>query len=64
MSALTQLRDHCRRMASGPPGEHPPEPERALWTQLADEIDAYLAGDLDEAPDHIEQDGFDFGGTT
>lgn len=80
MTALTDFRDHARKMAawhpkppsgrlsaqcqggkfSGPPTHdcrwwascpcecHPrtpdlPEAERALWVQLADEIDAYLA---------------------
>jgi hypothetical protein len=34
---LRQTRDHCRRMAAV-------EPHEPLWTQLADEIDAHLAG--------------------
>lgn len=56
MSALTRFRDHCRAMASRPrivnrdAAGHvtsvfgPSGSERRLWTQLADEIDDYLAG--------------------
>lgn len=75
MSDLTAFRDHCRREAKRPrivnrsaDGEvtsssGPTEPERALWLQLADEIDAYLGGavdvdlfgELSEVPTTIEE---------
>jgi hypothetical protein len=44
MSDLTSFRDYCRKMAGPPvaPG-CPAATERALWLQMADEIDAYLA---------------------
>jgi hypothetical protein len=44
MSDLTRLRDHARKMARPTPiNEAAVTPkERALWTQIADEIDAYL----------------------
>lgn len=70
MSALTRFRDHCRAMADSHVGEWPPEPERRLWTQLADEIDTYLAGELEESAEartpayDLEQGGFDFGAGT
>jgi hypothetical protein len=38
VSALTQTRDHARSMAKRGGGD------QALWTQIADEIDEYLAG--------------------
>lgn len=49
MSDLTRFRDYCRRMAALTP---PPAKDRAatlakdraLWTMLADEVDAYLSG--------------------
>ena len=41
MSDLTTFRDHARRMASA---SATPASEASLWFQLADEIDAYLAG--------------------
>lgn len=49
MSALTQTRDHCRHMA-----EHhdTPRDDRTLWTQIADEIDAYLSGATLKADAH------------
>ena len=40
--SLAATRDHCRRMARQ-------EPDVALWAILADEIDAYLNGELQEA---------------
>jgi hypothetical protein len=40
MSDLTEFRDHCRRMTSKTTG-----PSAMLWVLLADEVDAYLAGD-------------------
>lgn len=45
MSDLTRFRDHARTMAGPPvaPG-CPAAADRALWLQIADEIDAYLAG--------------------
>jgi hypothetical protein len=46
MTTLTVFRDHCRRMAAK---TAPPDLDWALWTRLADEIDAYLAGDLQVA---------------
>lgn len=51
MSDLTAFRDHCRKMAGPPvaPG-CPAAAERGLWLQLADEIDAYLAGDHQDEP--------------
>lgn len=39
MSGLKGFRDHCRAREAV---EHLPAPERALWKQLADEIDEYL----------------------
>lgn len=48
MSDLTAFRDHCRKMA-GPavaPG-CPAAAARALWLQMAEEIDAYLAGPVE-----------------
>lgn len=63
MSALTDFRDHARKMANTPgdavqykPQRYagdpdcwafPTDTDRALWTRLADEIDAYLT----EGPD-------------
>jgi hypothetical protein len=38
---LEQARDHARRMAETADDEG----DRALWCQLADEIDEYLGGD-------------------
>jgi hypothetical protein len=48
VSDLTRFRDHCRKMAGSPtaPG-CPAASERALWLQMADEIDAYLAAPLE-----------------
>jgi hypothetical protein len=44
MSDLTGFRDHCRRMVKA----HQRRPAEAkLWQLLADEADAYLAGDPD-----------------
>lgn len=44
MSDLTTFRDHCRKMAADQRAVIPwTAAERALWTQMADEIDAYLA---------------------
>lgn len=67
MSALTRFRDHCRAMANATrTGDWPPEAERRLWVQLADEIDDYLTGQADEDAAEtpwIEQDGFDFEGS-
>jgi hypothetical protein len=37
MTALTTLRDHAREMAEAC------GPDHALWSQIADEIDAYLS---------------------
>ena len=39
MSELTRFRDHARKMSDA---DDSPPAERALWAQLADEIDAYL----------------------
>lgn len=51
MSDLTRFRDHCRVMAvkARTVAEDPIEYEarQTLWTQLADEIDAYLAGPVE-----------------
>lgn len=44
MSDLTRFRDHCRTMAKK---TAPPDLDWALWTRLADEVDAYLARDPD-----------------
>lgn len=48
MTDLERFRDHCRKQAGPPvaPG-CPAAAERALWVQLADEIDAYLAGPVE-----------------
>ena len=48
MSDLTRFRDYCRNMAGSPvaPG-CPAATDRALWLQLASEVDNYLANDLD-----------------
>lgn len=44
MSDLTRFRDHARKMAAH--GVLPiSADDRALWTRLADEVDAYLARD-------------------
>lgn len=42
MSDLTRFRDHCRKEADKARGD-----DQALWAQLADEVDAYLANDPD-----------------
>ena len=43
MSDLTALRDHCRRMSRpDDDGQALAPGERALFEQIADEIDAYL----------------------
>lgn len=43
MSDLTRFRDHCRAMArTGEVIEH-----RSLWVLLADEVDAYLVGQVE-----------------
>jgi hypothetical protein len=48
MSDLTQFRDHCRRMAADRKRAIPfTSEERALWSMLAAEVDAYMAGDPD-----------------
>lgn len=47
---LTGARDYYRKMADD---QTNPAEERALWSHLADEIDAYLAREYDEsAPAH------------
>lgn len=47
MSDLTALRDHCRKQAKRADLW---EPARlALWLQMADEIDAYLAAPPEDA---------------
>lgn len=43
MSDLTQFRNHCRKRATTDPNHT----YRALWSLLADEVDAYIAGDPD-----------------
>jgi hypothetical protein len=56
---LERFRDHCRKMAGSPVAPGCPAAEhRALWIRLADEIDAYLAGDLftDEQPKGTTED--------
>jgi hypothetical protein len=45
MSDLTEQRDHARQEAAKN------GPDAALWTQIADEIDAYLAQDDGPDPD-------------
>jgi hypothetical protein len=63
VSDLTRFRDHCRRMATITP---PPakdraaavKRDRALWTMLADEVDAYLAGPA--LPSDADHDPIDY----
>ena len=51
MSDLTGFRDYCRRMGGGITQRniHLTGEQRALFRLLAREVDAYLAGDLEEA---------------
>lgn len=78
MSDLTRFRDHARKMAAQPhivnrDGQGlvvstfgPTDGERALWTQLADEVDAYLQRNPDEPLPVIDDDQLDLlddGGT-
>jgi hypothetical protein len=59
---LKQLGAHCRRMAAVTKGSRRQllQRQHALWIQLADEIDAYLGGDLEttvDDPDQLALDG-------
>lgn len=46
---LLTFRDHARRMAAGTTRAQVTEAEVILWTQLADEIDQYVATYNDDA---------------
>ena len=74
---LQVFRDHCRRMAAArgdavnigtrdrPEWAFPTDPERELWTRLADEIDVYLDPDAPAPGPVVDvQPGFDFGSLT
>jgi hypothetical protein len=59
MSELTVFRDHCRRMAGKPvaPG-CPAAATQRLWLLMADEVDAYLAGETaDDGPGLFDTEG-------
>jgi hypothetical protein len=49
MRGQTKFRDHCRQMAKTKRITYSDD-NRALWTQMADEIDTYLAAPP-ESPD-------------
>jgi hypothetical protein len=43
--SLSAFRDYCRNMANDPDAD---ARDALLWTQLADEVDVYLADNLDD----------------
>jgi hypothetical protein len=49
--SLYAFRDYCRTMADDPDVL---DGDRALWTQLAEEIDAYLDQTLDDDGDPLD----------